>query len=244
MIDIHSVSGFNAAKTIQPLAETALRAIDNTGVKTRAFETINSDRATVSTLARQLGESAVRAELRDASLSPKELGKVGEAVIDRLIGNSYYENKAVHDAEVPSTDDPQHIERAQKATLFTNSMGNNPFAGLPQDQLSLIIYDESGNYTINERKAAYTENYEQEQVWKRALVQRYVDEYNETGKSTETLVMMLAHYNELPPIEKAQYPDFAASLTSNDAQAMAIFNRLKSQLTSPAPEASPDTPKT
>jgi hypothetical protein len=245
MIDTLSISGFSVKKTIQTLAKPASTTTDNSGIKTLTSETINSDRATVSTLARQLGESAVRAELRDASLSPKELGKLGEAVIDKMIGNSYYGNKAVHDAEVPDTDDPQLIERAKKATLYTNSMGNNPFAGLSQNQLRLIIYDEGGNYTINERKAAYSESYEQEQVWKRAMAQRYVDEYNETGKSTKTLVMILAHYNDLPPIEKAQYPaDFAANLTSDDGLAMAIYNRLNPESASPATEVAPDTTKT
>lgn len=245
MIDTHSISGFSANKTIQTLAKPASMATGSAGFAALTSETINSDRATVSILARQLGESAVRAEIRDASLSPKELGKLGESVIDKLIGNSYYGNKAIHDEEVPDTDDPALLERARQATRHTNKMGSNPFAGLSQDQLSLIIYDEGGNYTINERKAAYSESYEQEQVWKRAIAQRYVDEYNETGKSTETLVMILAHYNELPPIEKAQYPaDFAANLTSDDSLAMAIFNRLNPESASPAPKVGPDTRKT
>lgn len=236
MIDIHSISGFSADKTIQPLAKTASLTTDNTDVKALAFDSVRSDGATLSTLARQLAASAARAATRDVSLSRKELGELGEAVIDTLIGNSYYGNKSVHDAELPDTDDPARLERARQATLFTNKTGNNPFAGLSQDQLRLIIYDESGNYTINERKAAYTENDRQEQIWKRAICQRYVDEYCETGKSTETLVMILAHYNELPPIEKAQYPaNFAANLTSDDSSALAIFNRL--QIQSAGPEA-------
>jgi hypothetical protein len=234
MIDIHSVSGFSADKTIQPLAKTTSLTTDNADVKALAFDSVRSDEATLSPLARQLAASAVRAATRDVSLSRKELGELGKAVIDKLIGNSYYGNKAVHDAEIPDTDHPALLERAKQATLFTNGMSNNPFTGLPQDQLRLIIYDESGNYTINERNAAYTENHEQEQIWKRAICQRYVDEYNETGKSTETLVMILAHYNELPPIEKAQYPaNFAANLTSDDSSAMAIFNRLRIQSASP-----------
>ncbi|WP_434678498.1 hypothetical protein J3P77_20885 [Pseudomonas sp. R1-18] len=236
MIDSYSISGFSANRTVHTLTKTASIATDNTDVKALTVETAKSDEATLSALARQLGDSAVRAANRDASLSPKELGGFGKAVIDKLIGNSYYGNKAAHDAEVPDSNDPELLERAKRATLFTNKTGTNPFTGLSQDQLRLIIYDESGNYTINERKAAYTENDRQEQIWKRAICQRYVDEYCETGKSTETLVMILAHYNELPPIEKAQYPaNFAANLTSDDSSAMAIFNRL--QIQSAGPEA-------
>ena len=236
MTDIRSISGFSADKTIQPLAKTASLTTDNTDVKALAFDSVRSDEATLSPLARQLGDSAVRAATRDTSLSRKELGELGKSVIDKLIGNSYYGNKAVHDAEIPDTDHPALLERAKQATLFTNGTGTNPFTGLSQDQLRLIIYDEGGGYTINERKAAYTEKRELEEVWNRAICQRYVDEYCKTGKSTETLVMILAHYNELPPIEKAQYPaSFAANLTSDDSSAMAIFNRL--QIQSAGPEA-------
>lgn len=239
--DTHLISGFSAGRTIHTLAKASSTATNNTGIQTLTARTVNPDRTTISTLAQQLGESAVRAEIREASLSPKELGELGKTVIDKLIGSSYYGNKAVHDAEVPDTDDPALLERAKKATLYTNNMGNNPFAGIPQDQLRLIIYDEGGNYTINERKAAYSENYEQEQVWKRAMAQRYVDEYNETGKSTQTLVMILAHYNDLPPIEKSQYPaNFVANLTSNDGLASAIFNSLKAQSPSSASKVAPD----
>lgn len=228
MLDIRSVSGLITSNTLQTVAKTASTAAENTSTKELASAAINSEGATLSMLARQLSESAVRAEARDTSLSLKELGAFGKTVIDKLLGDYYYHNKAVHDAEVPDTDDPALLERAKRATLYSIGTGCNPFAGLPQEQLRLIIYDESGNYTINERKAAYLENYDQEEVWNRAMAKRYVDEYNETGKSTETLIMILAHYNELPPIEKAQYPaNYAANLTSGDSSAMAILNSLK-----------------
>ncbi|NAP21568.1 hypothetical protein B1F77_05260 [Pseudomonas syringae] len=188
------------------------------------------DGATFSTLSRQLSSSAARAQARDSSLDFKSLRSLANSISDKVAGNSYYANRKLHDAEIPDTDDPALLERAVQATSFKNGAGKNPFAGLSQDQLRLIIYDEGGDFTINERNAAYSENYSQEQVWKRAICQRYTDEYNETGKSTQTLVMLLAHYDQLPPIEKAQYPaHYAANITSGDSSAMDIFNTLKSQ---------------
>ncbi|WP_163004187.1 hypothetical protein [Pseudomonas viridiflava] len=188
------------------------------------------DGATFSTLSTQLSSSAARAQARDSSLDLKNLGALAKNISDKVAGNSYYANRKLHDAEIPDTDDPVLLERARQATSFSNGAGKNPFAGLSQDQLRLIIYDEGGDFTINERNAAYSENYSQEQVWKRAICQRYTDEYNETGKSTQTLVMLLAHYNQLPPIEKAQYPaNYAANITSGDSSALDIFNTLKSQ---------------
>ncbi|MBM0210265.1 hypothetical protein ALQ72_02586 [Pseudomonas syringae pv. maculicola] len=188
------------------------------------------DGATFSTLSTQLSSSAARALARDSSLDLKNLGALAKNISDKVAGNSYYANRKLHDAEIPDTDDPVLLERARQATSFSNGAGKNPFAGLSQDHLRLIIYDEGGDFTINERNAAYSENYSQEQVWKRAICQRYTDEYNETGKSTQTLVMLLAHYNQLPPIEKAQYPaNYAANITSGDSSALDIFNTLKSQ---------------
>ncbi|KPW70591.1 hypothetical protein [Pseudomonas amygdali] len=187
------------------------------------------DGAIFSTLSTQLSSSA-RAQARDSSLDFKNLGALAKNISDKVAGNSYYANRKLHDAEIPDTDDPALLERAMQATSFSNGAGKNPFAGLSQDQLRLIIYDEGGDFTINERNAAYSENYSQEQVWKRAICQRYTDEYNETGKSTQTLVMLLAHYDQLPPIEKAQYPaNYAALITSDDSSAMDIFNARKSQ---------------
>ena len=236
MTDIQFGPSFLTHTAIHKIAKTAAAATENSSVKETASTAINSDGATLSTLAKQLNDSAARAESRDNTQSPKSLGALAKNIIDKIAGRTYYSNRQVHDAEVPDTDDAALLERARQATQFANGTGKNPFAGLSQDHLRLIMYDESGSYTINERSAAFSENYAQEEVWNRAICQRYVDEYCETGKSTETLVMILAHYNELPPIEKAQYPaNFAANLTSDDSSVMAIFNRLQNR--SAGPEA-------
>lgn len=224
MIDSDSISGFLASNTIKTVAKTApVAAVSADAKELSATKTIDSTR--LSTFARQLNDSAARAEARDNRLDSKQLASLANDVIEKLTGSSYYGNKAVHDAEIPDTEDPELLERAKQATQFTNGSGTNPFSGMSPDKLSLIMYDEDGTYTLNERKAAYSEKYDQEQVWKRAISQRYVDEYNETGKSTETLFMMLAHYNELPPIEKAQYPDnYAANLASGDSSVLEALN--------------------
>lgn len=225
MIDTNSISAFLASNTIKTVAKTASVANVSVDSKELSAKTDNSDTATLSSLAKQLNDSAARAESRDSTLSSKELGKLGTSIIYKIAGTEYDENRKVHDAEVPDTDDPELLERARQATQFKNGTGANPFASLSQDQLRLIIYDESGDYTINERSAAFSENYDREEVWNKAMAKKYVDEYNETGKSTNTLVEMLAHYNDLPPIEKAQYPsNYVANLTAGDSSALDIFN--------------------
>ncbi|GFM87551.1 hypothetical protein PSCICO_29500 [Pseudomonas cichorii] len=234
MIDTNSISAFLASNTIKTVAKTASVAPVTVDPKELSSTTENADTATLSTLAKQLNDSAARAESRDSTLGSKELGKLATSIIYKLAGPEYYENRKIHDAEVPDTDDPELLERARQATQFKNGTGANPFASLSQDQLRLVIYDESGDYTINERSAAFSENNDREQVWKRAIAKKYVDEYNETGKSTNTLVEMLAHYNDLPPIEKAQYPNgYVANLTSGDSSALEIFNSVKNSTANP-----------
>ncbi|MGN2432594.1 hypothetical protein [Pseudomonas syringae] len=229
MIDTTSVAHLTHNTTITTVAKST--SVTNTSSRLKELTSEPAiDGATLSRLSRQLSNSAARAQARDSSLDFKSLGSLAKSISDKIAGNSYYSNRKLHDAEVPDTDDPALLERARQATSFKNGSGANPFAGLSQDQLRLIIYDEDSDFTINERSAAYSENYAQEQVWKRAICQRYVDEYNETGKSTQTLVELLAHYDQLPPIEKAQYPaSYAANITSGDSSAMQIFNTLKSQ---------------
>lgn len=230
MIDITFVSGLIKCKATQT-TKLSSSSTENAGIKGSPTAAIESDHTTLSTLARQLNDSAARAELRDTSHTFKSLRDQAKNIIDKIAGQSYYANRKLNDSEMPDTDDAALIARARQATQFAKGTGKNPFAGLSQDHLRLIMYDESGCYTINERSAAFSENYAKEEAWNRAIAKRYVDEYNETGKSTETLVMILAHYNELPPIEKAQYPaNYAANLTADDSSAMAIFSRLETRL--------------
>lgn len=169
--------------------------------------------STVSNLARQLSEAATRAEARDASLSRKELGQKAATVVDQIVGDSYTAQKAKHDAEVPNTNDPTLLARAQQATDFVNGKASNPFGGMSQDQLTLIAYDESDTFTVNERRAAWQEAYDQEEAWRQKVVVKSIDEYNRTGKLTNFFTEVLEHYEGLPAIEQAQYPEnYAADL--------------------------------
>ena len=136
------VTGSSTSATAQPVA-----ADDKTGATTSTGSTGTS--STVSNLARQLSEAAVRAETRDTSLSHKELGQKATALLNQITGDSYFANKAQHNAEVPNTDDPELLARAKQATSFVNGSGSNPFKGMSRDQQALITYDDSGTFTTN-----------------------------------------------------------------------------------------------
>ncbi|TDV63296.1 hypothetical protein [Pseudomonas sp. LP_7_YM] len=160
----------------------------------------------VSTLARQLSEAAKRAELRDATIDFKALGQLAGRITDELIGDTYSANRARNHAEVPGTDDPELLARARQATAFIKGTDSNPFKGLSREQLALITYDEGGDFTVDERRAAWREASDQEQVWKRQVVQKASAEYEATGKTTSFFAEVLDHYESLPVIERAQYP--------------------------------------
>jgi hypothetical protein len=121
--------------------------------------------------------------------------------------DSYFANKAQHDAEAPNTDDPGTLARAKKATGFVNGSDSNPFKGMSRDQLALIAYDDSGTFTVSERRAAWKESYSQEEAWRQKTFGKATDEYNRTGKLTNSFSQVLEHYEGLPAIEQAQYPE-------------------------------------
>ncbi|PBP94192.1 hypothetical protein CCL24_24380 [Pseudomonas congelans] len=125
---------------------------------------------------------------------------------EQLVGSSYDANKARHNAEVPQSKDSDRLERAKNATEFVTGSGKNPFSGMSRDQLSLIAYDESGDFTVNEKKSAWLESYRQERVWRQQVVAEGSAEYSKTGKLTDFYTSVLDHYKGLPAIEQSQYP--------------------------------------
>ncbi len=165
------------------------------------------DTSILSSLSLQLSESAARAAARDSSLSRKELGAKATELLSKIAGDGYFANKKANDAEVPDTQDPALLARAENATQFVNGSGKNPFAGMSSDQLSLIIYDDSGSFTTNERRAAWEESFDQESAWRQKVAANAMAEYNGTGKLTNFFAAALEHYKGLPAIEQAQYPD-------------------------------------
>jgi hypothetical protein len=176
---------------------------------------------TISTLARQLADSAKRAEERDNTLSRSELADKAKIFFNESTAEADPSIQAKHDSEVPKTEDPELLARAKQATAFLVGMRHggsgekSPFSELSREQLANIMYDDSGAYTFNERAAASTEAQLQEEVWRVKVIAKALDEYNGTGKLTNFFSSVLDHFKELPPIEQAQYPkDYASDLES------------------------------
>ena len=173
----------------------------------------HNDTSTVSNIALQLGESAVRAEARDRTLSRAELGAQAERIRDELTGYEYRSAKVLHNAQVPNTSDPGLLQRAIDATDYMTHKAagdpgvKSPFAGLSQAELILIAYDDKGPYTVNERRAAWDDAQAMELSWRDRAVAQCTLEYSSAKKMPGFYTQALAHYQTLPSIEKTQYPE-------------------------------------
>jgi len=172
----------------------------------------NSDKASMSALSRQLGESAVRAESRDKTLSRSELGEEADRILVHLV-DKYEGMKGTHNSEVPKTDDPGLLNRAEQATAFLakrfsgDEGGKSPFSGLSREQLVLIAYDDKGPYTVNERRVAWGDAQKIESDWRFKAVAQGSLEASVTGRYPKFLTEVLEHYRALPAIEQAQYDE-------------------------------------
>ncbi|SLM64732.1 MULTISPECIES: hypothetical protein [Dickeya] len=159
-----------------------------------------------SLLERQLHDAAVRARAREATLSRQELHHKARELLDQLTG---IENHPDYQNEIPAHAAghlPERLTRARQATAFVNGSSTNPFSGLTYHQLSLIVYDEGGVFTLNERRAAWSEAYAQDQAWRQHIVRQACLNYHQPQWQIRFFTDVLKNYRSLPAIEKAQYP--------------------------------------
>ncbi|PVZ20405.1 MULTISPECIES: hypothetical protein [unclassified Pseudomonas] len=213
--------------------------IHKTSSSDRTLKTATTEAATVvesqiSSFSQALSDVATRAAERDATSTRDELSKIAYATITKLSGDSYQQNKTAYDVELPNPDDPQRLAQAQQATNYTNGKGNNPFEGMPPDQLSLIIYDESGTFTTNERRAASRESYSQHLAWQIAISAKIMDDWSRNRTISSGLYQeALDYYKALPPIEESQLlegyeADFQALINQSAPDLPQNNNRLES----------------
>lgn len=183
-------------------------------VKEPSSSSAQADKASTSLLARQLSESALRSSKREQELSRDELAAYAKKQINNFALDGYTFGKSRHDREQPDTDDPEHLERATQGTDYVNQTLNgsryakNPFAGLSREQLALIAYDDSGGYTVNERRSAWSESERIKSAWEKGAVTRAQLEISQTGAIAVFLTEVLSFYRALPKIEQVQecYP--------------------------------------
>lgn len=178
-----------------------------------------TDKASFSTLASQLNESAARAAKRDAGMTHAELGKYGLSRINEFLVETPKANSATRAMEVPRTNDPELLDRARAASAFVtrtlagDKYAQSPFENLSREQLNLIAYDDSGAFTLNERRAAWQGVQKMDDAWRRVAIAEGVIEQTRTGKASKFYDEALSYFKSLPTIEKAvDYPKGAESI--------------------------------
>lgn len=178
-----------------------------------------ADKASFSTLAAQLNESAARAAKRDAGMTHTELGRYGRTRINEFLIEAREANSGTRAMEVPKTNDPELLDRAREASAFVTRTlagdkdARSPFDNLSREQLNLITFDDSGDFTLNERRAAWQGVQKMDDNWRSAAIGEGVIEQARTGKATRFYDATLNYFKSLPTIEKAvSYPKDVESM--------------------------------
>lgn len=108
---------------------------------------------TLSVLARQLSEAALRASVREKAMTAAQLSHHLASLERQLAGEKYPHQEELRDAHKPEVQ--ASASRARQTTESGNNRGANPFGKMPEDQLTLIAYDEGPAFTLSERRAAW-----------------------------------------------------------------------------------------
>lgn len=204
MVGINTYTTLASTRPSNASTKISGQTEDDTSAALQKNEAAGSAATTdfVSNLAQKLSQAAARAASRDASYSRESLGLHAEKLL-RVI-TSGNDSRQGDNASV--TLGAEQAERVDQAAQFLNGSGSNPFKGLSRDQLALVVYDESGAFTINERRAALDEARVQEDVWTQKTLAQSQGAMEQPGGLVSILNQTLDHFNSLPAIEQSRYP--------------------------------------
>lgn len=212
-----AVSAIVSSKTPAPAATEKVEGGEKPSVD--KTEKAAAAHATFSTLASQLNDAAARAANRDAVMTHAELGKYGLNRINEFLTESPKANSFTRAMEVPNTTHPELLDRAREATAFVTQTlaghqnAKSPFEKLSREQLNHIAYDDSGVFTLNERRAAYQGVQKMDDAWRKIAIPEGIIEQTRTGKASKFYSEALSYFKSLPAIEKAvDYPPDAEAI--------------------------------
>lgn len=192
---------------------TKARSEVQAGSITETGGAVNSQRENVSISGAAQALYAQRsAAERQSSMSQSQLKSLHANTWDNLysfsqsIANRSYSKEAM----LPNTDDPARLEMAQKSLDYAVSLhqsppgrASNPFAGMERNDLSAVVYDDSGTFTMAERYAASAELRMQDETRFSALAAKL----KPGGDNCEVFKGILEYFDDLPLIEKSAYTD-------------------------------------
>jgi hypothetical protein len=210
-INAYAANTWGAASSLPSVSATRTEGGDKTSAAGAGTT------SSISTLARQLNEAAERAAARDAGKTRAQLAALEESLKNEVLGRDclwFSGYRANAEAENPKSDDPELLARAKRATDFVSGKsGKNPFAGLSRQQLALIVYDQGDAFTLNERRAAYYEYFQQRSAWSRQVCAQAQIEQKETNTFINFYKACIAEYQDASPIEQATYhPNYVSRM--------------------------------
>lgn len=197
----------------------------SSGIGASATAGTTSDRISISTIAGRLSKAATATSDSTQGLGHDALSSKVQKNIETVLYPFDTAHRAAAAKQVPDPADAASVKSAASATAFLDGRAENPFAGFSREQLITITNDESGTFTVNERRAAYTQAYNEEEAWREQLAAKGMSEYNSTGKMTNFFKEALSHFNELPELEQSLYPaNYASDLQAKVKLDFNYFN--------------------
>lgn len=166
-----------------------------------------SENTSISTLASRLSKAASAAAQSTDGFDYKAIKAKAEQNLATINYPFEGESKALAAKQEPEPNDVAALKSAATATAYLNGKAANPFAGMSREQLATISNDDSGTFTVNERRAASRQAHSEEEAWRVQVVAKAIREYQETGKLTDFFKGALSHFMELPRQEQVLYPE-------------------------------------
>jgi hypothetical protein len=175
-----------------------------------------ADTLTVSSTARALDTALATAKKALDGMPDKELRELVKRTQRDVSLNESLAVPGVLGKEVPDSTDEARLDMSRRATGFVRHLVSpswspgkdrlNPFHGMSRSDLAAIKYDETGQFTLDERRAAAHEAARQRSEWAAYICGRAASERTRFGESANVLREVLAYYEALPAVERAELP--------------------------------------
>jgi hypothetical protein len=157
---------------------------------------------------------------RQSKMSKGELNSLHSKSQSELYNFSLliYKKNYNRESLLAKTDDPERLAISERSLNYAIGLSlsppkfiKNPFEGMARNDVSAIVYDDTGTFTDAERYAAYGELSRQDEEYFSKLATKLTN----GGDNREFFKGILDYFDDLPPVEKSPYPDsYRASIDS------------------------------
>lgn len=214
---ISTISDGYAASVTSSTTSVGPAQAQDSGHSRAKSQTDNFDSVSLSST----GQSVLENSAKDpfAGMTESALGDLYNSVMRELSEASDTAGLAKNAAQLPNPATTDRVTSAQNATEFVLNGGKNPFANLSRSELTSVIYDQSGKYTVNERIAALS----QQQINDSDFILAASSKSQETGDDSYLYAALIVLDNHKTRVEKAIVND-ATPYAATSTQLYNYFN--------------------